>query len=164
MTACGLSRRQFLLSTALISAFPLSCWSQDSKSPTGPVPGSDPDLNRFAYLLFPHPAVSGSVYTRIVNGLVAEAAGNPGLQGAVDQVKVALGQDWLSLAEASQIEKMRGIEKEPFFFALRSRIAGALYEQQEVWEAIRYDGPSLQYGGYKTKGIGSMDWLEEAGR
>jgi hypothetical protein len=156
----GISRRQLLLCSALLAVYPVAGMAETPPSKAEPETGSDANLEHFAYLLFPHPAVPDSVYAGIVNGMTAEAAGNPDLQAAMSEAIAALGPDWLSLPENRQVEGMQALQGEAFFGLLRFRVAAALYELPVVWEVIRYDGPSLPYGGYRNKGVGTMGWLE----
>lgn len=111
-------------------------------------------LTRIARLIYPHDAVSDSVYTGIVKTLLKDQQNQ-----ALFQSGVANLDGFLKLTEEEQVDRLRMLEKTEFFNALKVPLMWALYNSRELWGQIRYPGPSSPFGGYINRGFDNIDWL-----
>lgn len=114
---------------------------------------------------FPHDGVPVSAYRR--------AAGT--VQGAADEntwmrVKLAQGLDSLQALADGRFAELTALEALPlllriqhtaFFGFVRQTVVLSLYEDEEVWEALGYEGPSFDKGGYIDRGFDDLDWLPD---
>ena len=65
------------------------------------------------------------------------------------------------LDDEAATEYLRGIEGSGFFGTVRGNAVVALYNDQEVWDILGYEGPSFDQGGYVNRGFNDLDWLPE---
>lgn len=120
-------------------------------------------LERFAWLLFPIPEAPAAPYQRVAAAIAAAVANDPArlaLAGSgIAQLDAAAGGDFLGLAEAAQVERLRQIESGGFFQFLYEEVRNRLWDDREVWALIGYEGSSLEKGGYLNRGLADIDWL-----
>jgi len=45
--------------------------------------------------------------------------------------------------------------------AIKGNAVVALYNDQEVWDTLGYEGPSFDKGGYIGRGFNDLDWLPD---
>lgn len=121
-------------------------------------------LERFVYLLFPHDNISKRPYSTVVHGI----QGQTNAQRILDQLRAGIkalnearGTRWLTLPEQDQIAVMKALEHEPFFKMLYNQSMVELYQNRELWNAIGYQGSSVEYGGYLHRGFDDINWLSE---
>lgn len=114
---------------------------------------------------FPHEAVPESAYRRAA-ATVEHQAG----ESAWMRVKLAQGLDSLEgladgrfteLSPAEALPILRRIEHTTFFGFVRQTVVVNLYEDEEVWQVLGYEGPSFDKGGYLHRGFDDLDWLPE---
>ena len=86
------------------------------------------------------------------------------------RVKLAHGLDSLEaladgrFAELSPEEALPlllRIQHTTFFGFVRQTVVVSLYEDEELWEVIGYEGPSFEKGGYLHRGFDDLDWLPD---
>jgi hypothetical protein len=114
---------------------------------------------------FPHEAVPESAYRRAAATVQGAADSNTWMR-----VKLAQGLDSLqALAEGRFTELtpqealplLLRIQHTAFFGFVRQTVVVSLYEDEEVWEALGYEGPSFDRGGYIDRGFDDLDWLPD---
>lgn len=120
-------------------------------------------LRRVGFLMFPYPDLGAAPYERIVKGIAADASGNGDLRqmisNGIASLDAARAGDFLSLAEATQLEVLTDLEGTPFFAYLLQKTRDDLYNNPQVWAHIGYEGSSLEFGGYIDRGLNDIDWL-----
>lgn len=114
---------------------------------------------------FPHERVPQAAYERTAQIVQREADGTTWMK-----VKLSSGLDSLeglvdgrftelNLQEAVQV--LRRIQHTPFFGFVRQTAVVNLYEDEELWAALGYEGPSFHKGGYINRGFDDLDWLPD---
>ena len=61
--------------------------------------------------------------------------------------------------EADRAALLRQFEGSPLFAKVRGDLVVSLYNQQEVWAILGYEGESASKGGYIDRGFDDIDWL-----
>ena len=167
----GVSRRSLLLgsaSAAVVGSTALgsnAAWAQAADA--APIAmGADPAdrrlLVRMIRALYPHDHFGNGPYERTLEAVLDAANKTPaqkldfaaGLQG----LRSASFED---LDDSSATDYLKGIEGSSFFATVRGSAVVALYNDQEVWESLGYEGPSFDQGGYINRGFNDLDWLPE---
>lgn len=115
---------------------------------------------------FPHQkTVPESAYERVADTVLSQAE-----ESAWLRAKVAQGLDSLQgladgrFHELSQEQAyliLLRIQHTTFFGFIRQTVVVNLYEDEEVWEAVGYEGPSFEKGGYIDRGFDDLDWLPD---
>lgn len=114
---------------------------------------------------FPHAGVPDAAYERTARVVMSAAEDATWMR-----VKLASGLDSLEgltsgrFAELSPDEALpvlRRIQHTPFFGFVRQTAVVTLYEDEAVWEALGYEGPSFDKGGYIDRGFDDLDWLPD---
>lgn len=114
---------------------------------------------------FPHEGVPGAAYERAAATVQAAAEENTWMR-----VKLAQGLDSLQaladgrfaeLTVQEALPLLLRIQHTAFFGFVRQTVVVSLYEDEEVWEALGYEGPSFHRGGYINRGFDDLDWLPD---
>ncbi|MEM9331134.1 MAG: hypothetical protein AAGA53_07390 [Pseudomonadota bacterium] len=119
-------------------------------------------LLRMVRVVYPHDQFPDAPYERTVDAIIAAGNKTPG-----QKLMFAAGIGGLRAAsfgnmdEAKATEYCRGIEQSAFFGLVRSTAVVALYNDQEVWKILKYEGPSFDQGGYIDRGFNDLDWLPD---
>ncbi|GAB3822389.1 hypothetical protein GCM10028820_32850 [Tessaracoccus terricola] len=114
---------------------------------------------------FPHAAVPDTAYERAAATVQEQADASTWMR-----VKLAQGLDSLQgltggtfhelTPEEAHLVLLR-VQHTTFFGFVRQTVVVNLYEDEEVWEALGYEGPSFDKGGYIDRGFNDLDWLPE---
>lgn len=144
----------------------------------GPYPSKYPQLNEMAFTdeargvlvhiiraAFPHEAIPLGPYERMADRIIEMADESTwfrikllqGVQTLNDLAGGTFAQ--LSLEEAGKV--LLHVEKTDFFGFIRRSTVLEMYEDEEVWEALGYEGPSFDQGGYLHRGFDDLDWLPD---
>ena len=121
-------------------------------------------LQRFVYLLFPHENIGNTPYVLVVNAVGEKMTTQQvaqQLEAGVNSLDTARETPWLDLPEQEQVAVMKGLEKMPFFALLYNQSMASLYQNEHVLEALGYQGSSVEYGGYLSRGFDDINWLVE---
>lgn len=122
-------------------------------------------LVRMARVMFPHESLSDGPYQRMIDALLVDAAATPRLAGLLVQgttdLDGAAGGDFTQLDDEAAYVLLERIQETPFFVAVKTRAITTLYSDHEVWEALGYEGPSFDKGGYRSRGFDDLDWLPD---
>jgi hypothetical protein len=118
--------------------------------------------------IYPHDQLGDSYYVRAVMPWDKKAAADPAVKAMLLEGVQRLDQDsqdhhktsyvdvpW----EAQRVALLRGIEQTDFFKRLRSDLIVSLYNQEELWPKLGYEGESADKGGYIHRGFDDIDWL-----
>ena len=114
---------------------------------------------------FPHEAVPDSAYERAADTVQKQAEA-----GTWMRVKLAQGLDSLQGLTGGRFHELSPqeahlvllrVQHTSFFGFVRQTVVVNLYEDEEVWGALGYEGPSFHKGGYIDRGFDDLDWLPE---
>ncbi|HPG89802.1 MAG TPA: twin-arginine translocation signal domain-containing protein [Hyphomicrobium sp.] len=164
-------RRDFLKTTAgaaAVAAIAPSVSSAALAKPLVTVPAAGAEtLVKVARDLYPHDRIAESFYQKAIATIDEDvAAGDtPTLLSdgiaALDTAAVKLkGKSYVAIAEEQdRVAVLKTIEGSPFFTKMRSSMITALYNQQDLWMKLGYEGPSFDKGGYIERGFNDIDWL-----
>lgn len=166
------SRRFLLLGSASAAVIGTSVFGSGTASAQGaatvaPIAfGTDPAdrrlLVRMIRVMYPHARFGDGPYERTADAVFAEANKSP-----AQKIAFAEGLEGLragsfeDLDDAVAVEHLKGIEGSPFFATVRGNAVVAFYNDKEVWDALGYEGPSFDQGGYVGRGFNDLDWLPD---
>lgn len=126
----------------------------------------DAMLSRLARLLFPHDGLPDAVYADVMGNVLRNLAAEPATAELLDTAQARLDaqqvEQWIDLDEATQVDAIRNLQAEPYFAAILGALRRVFYTDPAVWKHIDYPGSSKEYGGYKDRGFGDIDWLPNA--
>ena len=121
-------------------------------------------LERVSYLLFPIPDLGSGPYSRAVATLdqqLADAAQLRTLMSkGIETLDDLANGVWLELGQSRQVELLTGIEGTAFFNSILQHVQTQIFTDPEVWKLIGYEGSSLEFGGYRNRGMNDIDWLD----
>ncbi len=162
MMIVNLSRRAMFVIPALILApvtMLTSCVPKNTQADQFAEDGVKARMiRRFVELLFPIMGVKPSSFTSVAKSLL----NNPSLIDPIDAAIDALnGEGWLNQNSSEQIEAMASVETQSWFTTLSIMSRAALFDLPQVWSVLNYEGPSLEFGGYKDRGFDDIDWLPQ---
>lgn len=127
-------------------------------------------LVRMARDLYPHDRLPDIMYETAVKSIEDQLAADPAkanalLEGVVEldlAAKAAKGKPYIAIeAEGDRVAILQSLEKakSPIFTTMRSGMVTALYNQEEMWPKLGYEGSSAEKGGYIHRGFDDVDWL-----
>lgn len=123
-------------------------------------------LIRVIRVAFPHPTFPDAPYERTADTILTEAESSTWFRVALTQGLLTLshlaGGDFRDLDDDQATAVLRRIEATEFFGFVRRTTVLNLYDGADVWEALGYEGPSFDQGGYVHRGFDDLDWLPEA--
>ncbi len=123
-------------------------------------------LIRVIRVAFPHPNFPDGPYERTADTILAEAEGSTWFRVALTQGLLTLGHfaggDFRDLDDEAATKVLRRIEATEFFGFVRRTTVLNLYDNEDVWEVLGYEGPSFDKGGYAERGFNDLDWLPAA--
>ncbi|MFC7376407.1 MULTISPECIES: hypothetical protein [unclassified Brachybacterium] len=114
---------------------------------------------------FPHERVPDAAYERTAAVVRKQAEESTWMR-----VKLAQGLDSLQglaggifheLTPQQALPLLGRIQHTTYFGFVRQTSVVTLYEDEEVWEALGYEGPSFDQGGYIDRGFDDLDWLPD---
>ncbi|WP_204249208.1 hypothetical protein [Frondihabitans sp. PAMC 28766] len=122
-------------------------------------------LIRVIRVAFPHDSFPDGPYERTADTILAAAAESTWFRVALTQGLLTLahlaGGDFRDLDEEAATSVLRRIETTEFFGFIRRTTVLNLYDDPEVWEAVGFEGPSFDKGGYVNRGFNDLDWLPD---
>lgn len=119
--------------------------------------------------VYPHDKFADKIYANAVmafDAAAGESADNKALyeNGVIALNEAAIGAHGVSYNEVGweidRVAILRGMEKSPFFQAVRGSLVVGIYNNPEVWALLGYEGESASQGGYISRGFDDIDWLE----
>ena len=122
-------------------------------------------LIRVIRVAFPHARIPDGPYERTADIILKEAQASTWFRVALTQGLNSLdglaGGDFCGLDDDDAYRVLKGIEGTDFFGFVRRTTVLNLYDDQEVWAVLGYEGPSFDKGGYLHRGFDDLDWLPE---
>jgi hypothetical protein len=148
-----LGRRRFSL-FALLAAF----GGRSALASPTLLAGVDPAgvLGLLAHELFPHDSVSPDRYRRVAEAFLAGNAE----QG--ERLTLAVrAADFATISPPQRLALLNDLQLTPDFQVFRFHTLTMLYADLSVIRDFGYQGPSLEKGGYLTRGFDDIDWLPD---
>lgn len=122
-------------------------------------------LIRVIRVAFPHPNFPDAPYERTADTILKEAENSTWFRVAITQGLLTLahfaGGDFRDLDDEDATKVLRRIEATEFFGFVRRTTVLNLYDNEDVWEALGYEGSSFEKGGYIDRGFNDLTWLPE---
>jgi len=122
-------------------------------------------LIRVIRVAFPHDSFPDGPYERTADTILQAAEESTWFRVALTQGLLTLahlaGGDFRDLDEDAATSVLRRIESTEFFGFIRRTTVLNLYDDPEVWEAVGYEGSSVEKGGYVNRGFDDLTWLPE---
>jgi hypothetical protein len=122
-------------------------------------------LIRVIRVAFPHDSFPDGPYERTADTILSAAEESTWFRVALTQGLLTLahlaGGDFRDLDEDAATSVLRRIENTEFFGFIRRTTVLNLYDDPDVWEAVGYEGPSFDKGGYVNRGFNDLDWLPD---
>jgi len=122
-------------------------------------------LIRVIRVAFPHPRFPDGPYERTADTILKEAENSTWFRVALTQGLLTLGHlaggDFRDLDDEDATKVLRRIESTEFFGFVRRTTVLNLYDNEDVWEVLGYEGASVDKGGYIDRGFNDLDWLPD---
>jgi hypothetical protein len=115
-------------------------------------------LAAMAFELFPHESVPRARFDALAYSFSEADSGR-----AAELAAAVEGAAFLAQPRAQRIARMEAVQARPDFQALRMHVLLALYTDLAVIGRFGYQGPSLEQGGYLTRGFDDARWVPEPG-
>ena len=133
-------------------------------SPAAIPPESRRTLIRLLRVAYPHPSFPDGPYERTADAVIGKVDGSVFqalslAQGLASLDGAAAGGSFVDLDDAAAYALLRRIEAADFFKLIRSVAVVSLYNDQETWSILGYEGSSYEHGGYLHRGFDDLDWL-----
>lgn len=114
---------------------------------------------------FPHKNFPQGPYERMADKLISMADESPWfrmklIQG-VETIDAGADRKFSTLPYEEALEALKKVERTEFFSFIRRMTILTMYEDEEVWSSVGYEGPSFDKGGYINRGFNDLDWLPE---
>jgi hypothetical protein len=163
-----LTRRRFLAAAIALSSagstlgaslFAVSrAWASD---PAAAGLEAHADWLRLARLLYPHDALSDAAYAAAFGAALAGAESDSALTEVGAALDAQARGSWFELDPAGQLAAMQAVQNLAAFVAVQNQVRASIYNGAEFWRHVGYPGPSKDFGGYRHRGAGDIDWLPD---
>lgn len=139
----------------------------DSTDPTGvDAERAHQLLTRLLRVAYPHESFPDGPYERTATAVLDAAKDDPAGQRALglglEGLDRAAGGDFLGVDGAAAESLLRDRADDDFFRRIRSTAVVALYDDEQVWGVLGYEGSAYEQGGYLHRGFDDLDWLPPA--
>ena len=160
----SISRRSFVFGSVAASVF-ISLWDINPSKAEVKVGDNAEDKKLIIKMVrdvYPHDRFPEAPYERTANDVITK--------GNADSAKKAMLSEGIENLKKAKYEKLnfkkstkylKKIEKSDFFQHVRGTSVVTLYNDQEVWGLLGYEGSSFEKGGYINRGFNDLDWLPE---
>lgn len=122
-------------------------------------------LVRILKVAFPHEGFPDGPYERQADQIFELANESTWFRIKLTQGLATLndlaGGSFLDLGDDSATKVLKRVEQTDFFGFIRRTTILNMYEDEEVWDVLGYEGPSFDKGGYLNRGFNDLDWLPD---
>lgn len=112
---------------------------------------------------FPHESFPDGPYERTADKIIEAADASTWLRLLLVQGVASLeslsGGTFRDMDAKDATAILSHVEGTEFFGLLRRTAVLHLYDDQDSWDALGYEGPSFDKGGYVDRGFDDLDWL-----
>jgi len=167
------SRRKFLKTSSATTLMIVGgavinqpeAWGMETKALQ---PETMHSLIQIARDIFPHDRFADKIYAMACKtydeAAVEDEAAKAMMEDGVTQLNELANNDFgfnyidvgWELDRNSLLQQVTG---EPMFQKMRGDLVVSIYNNQEVWEILGYEGESFSKGGYKERGFNDLEWL-----
>ncbi|MBX2826098.1 MAG: Twin-arginine translocation pathway signal [Gammaproteobacteria bacterium] len=125
-------------------------------------------LIQMARDIYPHDRFGDHIYAAAVKGHDDKAAEDADYKGMIEAGVAALDTAAVNAGhasyvatgwEADRVSLLESVANDGFFQTIRGGLVVSLYNQQEVWGLLGYEGSSFEQGGYLSRGFDDINWL-----
>jgi len=120
-------------------------------------------LIQMARDIYPHDRFGDHIYAAAVKGHDDKAAEDADYKTMIESGVAALDTAAQSAGHTNYVGAgvalLKSIEGDGFFQTMRGGLVVSLYNQQEVWGLLGYEGSSFEQGGYLNRGFDDINWL-----
>ena len=175
MPSPKISRRDLLKKSVAVSASLVAgsgflassnaSWAMEVKALT---PDTMATLVQLARDIYPHDRFGDELYAAAVKSHDAMSMDDPEYKRKINVGVTVLnnlaeqrGHDsYASIGwESDRLKILKSMEKNDFFQTIRGGLVVGLYNQQEAWDKLGYEGASFDKGGYINRGFDDITWL-----
>jgi hypothetical protein len=167
--AYTLQRREFLKVTGVLTGIlaagspltllaPTRTWAIDLKALTSEEGAT---LMAMARTIAPHDKLEDAAYALVVQGIDAQAGGDPGLLKMMKDGTHGLGSGFARAPEEQRVAALKKIETSPFFQITRVKTLQLLYSSPLAYAYFGYEGEAFSKGGYLYRGLNDLHWLPD---
>ncbi|MEM9443280.1 MAG: hypothetical protein AAGA73_22795 [Pseudomonadota bacterium] len=167
----GVSRRTLLASSVSAAAVGSALANSDtalSNTTSKDTAGIGTDaadrqlLTRVMRVMYPHDRFPDGPYERTADAVIEAGNKTPGQRLMfADGLANLRAASFADLDEKSATAYLESIEGSTFFALLHGTGVVALYNDEEVWGLLGFQGPSFDQGGYANRGFNDLDWLPD---
>jgi hypothetical protein len=136
--------------------------SMPTLSPAAVSPAGRRTLIRLLRVAYPHAAFPDGPYERTADAVLEKVSGSVFQALSLHHGLASLdgpGGNFVDLDDAAAYALLRRAEHADFFELIRSVAVVSLYNDQETWSILGYEGSSYEHGGYLHRGFDDLDWL-----
>lgn len=158
------SRRSFIFGSIAASVY-VSLWNVDTSKAEITVGESAEDrklLTKMCRDIYPHDRFPDGPYERCTNDVLSKGNKGPDNKAMMAEgIKKLKKVNYGNLNFKKSTKYLKKIEDSKFFQHVRGTTVVTLYNDQEVWSLLGYEGSSFEKGGYINRGFNDLDWLPE---
>jgi hypothetical protein len=177
MNRPGMDRRRFLEASgqaaagaAIVAAIggttllmaPDGAWAMTLETLSG---ADGATLLKALRVIYPHDSLGDQYYAAVVEALDQDAKAKTEtatlLKDGIAGLNQAMPMPFVELSEGYQLATLEAIQDGAFFQTIRGKTILTLYNNERVWEAFGYEGPSYEFGGYIERGFNDLGWLPD---
>lgn len=123
-------------------------------------------LIRLLRVAYPHSSFPDGPYERTADAVIEKVGGSVFQalalgHGLASLDGAAAGGSFVDLDDAAAYALLRQVEHADFFKLIRSVAVVSLYNDQETWAILGYEGSAFEHGGYLHRGFDDLDWLPD---
>ena len=122
-------------------------------------------LIRIIRVAFPHKGFPDGPYERTADKIFEMANESTWFRIKLTQGIATLnglaGGSFVDLDPAAATRALKRVENTDFFGFIRRTTILNMYDDEDVWEVLGYEGPSFDQGGYIDRGFNDLDWLPD---
>ena len=120
-------------------------------------------LTAMARALVPHEFIADEKYLGAALSLDQQAATRPGIEpvlvDGLQRMDANAPPNWLAASVDDKLATLEQLQREDFFRIALHGTIDTLYRDPEVFQVLGYEGSSIEFGGYLTRGFDDIDWL-----
>lgn len=136
-------------------------------SPATITPEARQTLIRLLRVAYPHASFPDGPYERTADAVIGKVDGSVfqavslahGLASLDGAAGGDSGKTFSDLDDTAAYALLRQVDGADFFKLIRSVAVVSLYNDQETWSILGYEGSAYEHGGYLHRGFDDLDWL-----
>ena len=159
----NISRRKFIFGSIATSVL-VSLWKIDHLKAEVKV-GNKPDekklLIKMVRDIYPHDRFPNGPYDRTATDVINKGNTDANRVMFSEGINKLKDDNYSDMSFKKSTKYLKKMENSTFFQHVRGTSVVTLYNDQEVWKLLGYEGSSFDKGGYISRGFNDLDWLPE---